>query len=85
MKICRLTLLLLFSCATLVAAADRQIAFDRDDAVWVANLDGSNARKIADGIFPAISPDAKRVAFPTVEKFGTTYMRHIDVIDVASG
>lgn len=85
MKAWRSTLVLLFSYATLVAAADRQIAFERDDAVWVANLDGGNARKVADGIFPAISPDAKRVAFTTVEKSGTTYIRHIAVVDLAGG
>jgi hypothetical protein len=48
--------------------ADRHMAFERNNAVYVANLDGSNEKKIADGIFPAISPDGIRVAFNTVEK-----------------
>ena len=66
--------------------ADRQIAFERNNAVYVANLDGTNEKKIADGIFPAISPDGTRVAFNTVEKTSdTTYVRHIAVIEVASG
>ena len=56
--------------------ADRHIAFERDNAVYIANPDGTNERKIADGIFPAISPDGTRVAFNTVEKTSdTTYVR----------
>ena len=43
--------------------ADRRIAFERNNAIYVANLDGTNEKKIADGIFPAISPDGTRVAF----------------------
>src|SRR5438034_5603224 len=44
------------------------------------------ARKIADGIFPAISPDGTRVAFNTVEKTSdTTYVRHMAVVEVATG
>jgi len=67
-------------------AADRRIAFERDNAVYVANLDGTNEKKLADGIFPAISPDGTRVAFNTVEKTSeTTYVRHMAVADVATG
>jgi TolB protein len=61
------------------------IAFERNDAVWVANLDGSGEKKIADGIFPAISPDGTQVAFNTVEKSQTSYTRHIAVARVATG
>src|SRR5262245_41400747 len=65
---------------------DRQIAFERDQAVWIANLDGTSEKKVADGIFPAISPDGTRVAFNTTEKTSdTTYARHIAVIDIATG
>jgi len=83
------TILLLFalaaSCAS-VFCGDRQIAFERDQAVWIANLDGTGEKKIADGIFPAISPDGTRVAFNTTEKTSdTTYARHIAVINVATG
>jgi TolB protein len=75
------------ACVALTAvAADRHIAFERNDGVWVANLDGTNEKKIADGIFPAISPDGTRVAFNTVEKTSdTTYVRHMAVVDVATG
>jgi len=78
-----------FALASLSATAlpaDRHIAFERNNAVYVANLDGTNEKKIADGIFPAISPDGTRVAFNTVEKTSdTTYVRHMAVTDVASG
>jgi len=65
--------------------ADRHIAFERNNAVYVANLDGTAEKKLADGIFPAISPDGTRVAFNTVEKTSeTTYVRHMAVVDVAT-
>jgi TolB protein len=78
--------LLLLSGAASSFAAPQMIAFERYQAVWIANLDGTGEKKIADGIFPAISPDGARVAFNTVEKTSnTTYVRHIAVIDVATG
>ena len=51
--------------------ADQRIAFERNDAVYIANLDGTGEKKIAQGIFSAISPDGARVAFNTVEKQAT--------------
>jgi TolB protein len=78
-----------FALASLSATAfpaDRQIAFERNDAVYIANLDGTGEKKVADGIFPAISPDGARVTFNTVEKTSnTTYVRHIAIVDVATG
>ena len=83
------TILLLFALAASPASVfcgDRHIAFERDQAVWIANLDGTGEKKIADGIFPAISPDGTRVAFNTTEKTSdTTYARHIAVVDIATG
>ncbi len=85
MKICRLLLSILLASASVVAAAQRQIAFERDNAVWLANLDGTSRRKIADGIFPAISPDGNRVAFVAVEKSETSYVRRIAVVEITDG
>src|SRR6201982_1358671 len=83
------TILLLFALAAspvAVFCGDRHIAFERNQAVWIANLDGTGEKKIADGTFPAISPDGTRVAFNTTEKTSdTTYARHIAVINVATG
>ncbi len=47
--------------------ASRKLAFERDNAVWIANLNGTGEKKIANGIFPAISPDGTRIAFTTVK------------------
>jgi TolB protein len=63
----------------------QRVAFERDDFVWVANRDGTDAKKVAAGSFPSISPDGKRVVFTTTEKASNTYIRHIAVADVASG
>jgi TolB protein len=84
-KILCSALVLLFG-AALSFAAPQMIAFERNQAVWIANLDGTGERKIADGIFPAISPDGTRVAFNTVEKTSDmSYVRHIAVVEVATG
>src|SRR4029453_1367766 len=72
--------------ASAALGGPQMIAFERKDAVWIANLDGTGEKKIADGIFPAISPDGTRVAFNTVEKTSdTSYVRHMAVVDVANG
>ncbi|HEU0273345.1 MAG TPA: hypothetical protein VFQ83_02315 [Candidatus Udaeobacter sp.] len=81
-----LSAIALIGLATTTFPADRRIAFERDNAVYIANLDGTNEKKLAEGIFPAISPDGTRVAFNTVEKASeTTYVRHMAVVDIATG
>ena len=81
----RLAFVLFLAGLTAAAGAERQIAFERDRAVWIAKIDGSGAKKIADGIFPAISPEGTRVAFNTEEKNGAKWVRHIAVVEIASG
>lgn len=66
-------------------AASTTIAFDRNDAIYLIDPTTNKPRKLVDGIFPAVSPDGRRVAFNTVEKNGTTYDRHIAVASVADG
>jgi len=84
-KIIALALVLLISLAS-VFCGDRHIAFERNRAVWIANLDGTGEKKIADGMFPAISPDGTHVAFNTVAKTSDSkYVRRIAVVDLATG
>jgi TolB protein len=82
-------MLLLLLCGVLTVAAEdstRKLAYERDRKIWVANLDGSGAKKVGPGLFPDISPDGKRVAFNTEEQTGkTAWSRHIAVIELASG
>jgi TolB protein len=81
-------LLLALLCTALTAfAADspRKIAFERDNKIWVANLDGSAAKKVGAGILPDISHDGSRVAFITEESSGKTgWARHIAIAEAGS-
>ena len=78
---------LLLAIAAPAFGARRKIAFERGDNVWIANLDGSDAKKIAAGSLPNISPDATRLAFNTNEDSKTRPgpERHIAITDLASG
>jgi TolB protein len=67
------------------AEFQQRIAFERDGFVWVANRDGSAAKQVAVGSFPAISPDATRLAFTTTEKISGNYSRRIATADIATG
>jgi TolB protein len=63
-----------------------KIAFTRGESIWVANLDGGGAKKVARGSWPDISPDGARIAFSTDEPDKKTGpVRHIAVIDIATG
>ena len=46
-------------------AAQRKIAYDRNGKIFVADVDGTHSKKIADGAWPEISPDSTCVAFRT--------------------
>jgi TolB protein len=81
----RIAVLILAAAVAKTSVAATQIAFQRDDSVWIANVDGTGEKKIADGIYPAISPDAAQVVFITVEKSASTYEQHIAVYGIAEG
>jgi TolB protein len=68
-----------------VANASQRLAFERNGSVYIANLEASLIRKLTDGIFPAISPDGKSVAFTQVEPKDGTYVRRIAIVENATG
>jgi len=61
------------------------LAFERDNSVWVAKIDGAEARKIAEGAAPDLSPDGKRLAFNTQQASGQPAHRQIAIADLATG
>lgn len=73
-------------CASVSAAwaEPALIAFERSSAIWVANTDGKNPRKIADGSAPSFSPDGARIVFQTNGPGGKELKRQIAIVDVAS-
>lgn len=75
---------LLIATAAFASDAQRKIAFERNSgAVWVANVDGTGAKKIAAGVDPDISPDGTKLAFNTEETKSTK--RFIAVADISTG
>ena len=85
MKTLLLFLVLLFSGAVIASADTTKIAFERGDAVWVAQVDGSEPKKIADGGAPELSPDGRKLAFNTQQAVGQPAHRRIAVADLATG
>ncbi len=84
MKQNSLVILLLFVAASLAAGGQQKIAFEREDnSIWVANLDGTGAKKIASGDDPDISPDGTKLAYNTLSATGP--QRSIAVVDLATG
>jgi TolB protein len=80
----------LFGCVALSAftnAAERKMAYEHRDNIFVANIDGTHQKKITTGALPEISPDGTRVAFNTSEDSKTRPgpERHIALADLASG
>jgi len=71
----------------LVDAEQRKIAYNRNGKIFVADVDGTHAKKIAEGSWSVISPDGTRVAFNTDSdaKNHPGPERHIAIADVASG
>jgi TolB protein len=68
-------------------AAERKIAYERRDNIFIADIDGTHQKKIADGALPEISPDGTRVAFNTEADAKTRPgpERHVAVADLADG
>ena len=76
-------------------SGDRRIAFERGTrestrSVWIANLDGTAAKRIAQGSWPDISPDGTRLAFSTDGELRTDQpprppRREIAVADITTG
>ena len=71
----------------LVDAEQRKIAYNRNGKIFVADVDGTHSKKIAEGSWSVISPDGTRVAFNTDSdaKNHPGPERHIAIADVASG
>lgn len=67
------------------AMASSRIAFERGNAIWVANADGSGAKRIGRGSGPDLSPDASRVAFTTDTSTKKDVIRRIAVANLVSG
>ena len=81
------TLLIVFSASVVYAASPRKIAYEHGENIFVADLDGTHAKKVASGALPDISPDGKQVAFNTEgdAKNRPGPERHIAVVDLAAG
>jgi TolB protein len=73
--------------SALVNAGQRKIAYDRSGKIFVADVDGTHSKKVAEGAWPEISPDGSRVAFNTEgdAKNRPGPERHIAIADVATG
>jgi TolB protein len=87
MKSLAIVVSLCIAFAALSHAGQRKIAYEHRDNIFVADIDGTHQKKIAEGALPEISPDGTRVAFNTSEDSKTRPgpERHIAVADVASG
>jgi TolB protein len=81
------TLVVALLTTTIALAAPRKIAYEDGENIYVANIDGTSAKKIATGALPDISPDGTRVAFNTEgdAKNRPGPERHIAIADVATG
>src|SRR5205809_777621 len=81
--------LAIFLCvaSALSRAAERTIAYERRDDIFVADADGMHQKKIAAGALPEISLDRTRVAFNTDEDSKTRPgpERHIAIADLGTG
>ena len=80
--------LTIVACASTGLAGDqpaRKLAFIKENAIWISNIDGSAPKKIADGQSPDLSPDGTRLAYNTVQDIGQPAHRQIAIVDLATG
>ena len=84
MKILTWLGVLFLASAAWAAGAPHKLAYEQKDAVWVANIDGTGAKKIAAGQSPDLSPDGTKLAFNTVQAIGQPSHRQIAVADLAT-
>jgi TolB protein len=77
-----LVTLTLFSISALAAS---RVAFERGDSIWIANADGSGAKRIGKGSGPDLSPDGSRLAFTTDTSTKKDIIRRIAVANLVSG
>ena len=67
-----------------VAAQPQKVAFERGKAIWIANVDGSKAEKIAEGSGPNLSADGTQIVFNTDDSAAKEVVRELAVADVAT-
>ena len=84
-KALALFLFALLGAASGILADVTKIAFERGDAAWVARVDGTEAKKIANGAAPELSPDGRKLAFNTQQAVDQPAHRRIAVADLATG
>jgi TolB protein len=86
MKTATACILFCVAFTAVAAGPPRKIAFGRDGHIWVANIDGTAAKKLVSGYPSALSPDGTRVAFVSSPRSADGDSEtHIAVIDVTSG
>ena len=66
------------------AETSRSLCFERGTDIWMASVDGAEAKRITRGSSPNISPDGKRIAFHTNASGEKDLERRIAVTDVAT-
>src|SRR5205809_523943 len=65
MKLLAIAIFLCLAFSAPSHAAQRKIAYEHRENIFVADTDGTHQKKIATGALPEISPDGTRVAFNT--------------------
>jgi TolB protein len=87
MKPLTLSIVLCFVFSALSHSAQRKMAYEHGDNIFVADVDGTHTKKIVAGALPEISPDGTRIAFNTEgdAKTRPSPERHIAIADLATG